>query len=538
MSAVVVAVSPQARTYPLLGIAGVLFGAAIATFLGRLISVGSGDLRGALHLDYDTATWMGTSYNMGLMFVGPFSVFAGALLGTRRVLLVCATLFTFLCVLIPFVGDISVVLVLLGLAGVTAGTFYPLTLSFILRSLPQQFILFGIAVYGIDAMVTTHLAHSYEAWMMHHLSWRWIFWTNALLTVPMLAFVYLGIPSTPVPKPKSGEQGPNWSAFLFGSLGGAFLYGCLDQGQHLDWWRSSTFVAMLLTGTFLLGASLLVRIVYPNPLVRLPFLQRKNTALLAIVLFFFRFILLGTVVLVPNYLANVQGYGAEQTGQVLLWSALPQFLAGILAVYLLERIDARILLASGLLLCGMGCLMNATLGSEWSGMSFHATQLVLSFGEGFTLNGLVGSILLDILNSGSMNRGIELLTFSGFFQIVRLIGGELGTSFMLFFLQRREQFHSNALGLHIQSGSPIVADHLRFLAMGLLPTAPDPDIASERAAALLGLSVRKQAFTLATIDCFLLVALSCVASMVIVSMIGSLSIQYKQLLATLKPRKP
>ena len=48
------------------------------------------------------------------------------------------------------------------MAGLTAGTFYPLTLSFVLRNLPQNYLPFGIMAYAIDIVVTTHVAHSYE----------------------------------------------------------------------------------------------------------------------------------------------------------------------------------------------------------------------------------------------------------------------------------------------------------------------------------------------------------------------------------------
>ena len=70
-------------THPLLGICGVLLGAMIATCTGRLISVGLADLRGALHLGVDEASWIGTSFNAALMFIGPFSVYLGGLLGAR-----------------------------------------------------------------------------------------------------------------------------------------------------------------------------------------------------------------------------------------------------------------------------------------------------------------------------------------------------------------------------------------------------------------------------------------------------------------------
>jgi DHA2 family multidrug resistance protein len=81
-------------THPLLGVAGVLLGASIATCTGRLISVGLNDLRGVLHLGVDEASWINTAFNASLMFIGPFSVYLGGLLGARRVLLACAALFT------------------------------------------------------------------------------------------------------------------------------------------------------------------------------------------------------------------------------------------------------------------------------------------------------------------------------------------------------------------------------------------------------------------------------------------------------------
>jgi DHA2 family multidrug resistance protein len=524
-------------TNPILGIAGVLLGATIATFLGRLISVGIGDLRGALHLDYDSSTWISTAYNMGLMFIGPFSVFLGALIGARRVLLSCAAMFALLCAVMPFASHLSILLVLIALAGLTAGTFYPLTLAFILRSLPRQYMLYGIAVYGADAMVTVYLAHSYEAWMIVNLSWRWIFWTSVILTMPMIVCIFFGIPATPIPASKSGQSRPSWNAFLYGSTGGALLYGALDQGQHLDWWRSGTFVGMVLAGCFLLIASTVSHFQHPNPLVKLPFLRRRNTMLLAATLFFFRFILLATVVVLPAYLANVQGYSAEQIGSELIGLALPQLLAGFLAILLLERIDSRVILAVGLGMCGFGCVMSATLSPMWSGANFQLTQVIFALGEGLVLNGLIGSLLLDVLNSGSMDKGMELLTFSGFFQVVRLIGGELGTSFMVFFLQNRERFHASALNLHAKAGASSTTERLQALGMGMQAQSATPDTAAGRAAELFVMGIHKQAFTLAANDCFLLIALSCVVCLVIVSCIGSLNIQYKHLIAAIKAQR-
>ena len=130
-------------THPYVGIAGVLLGAMIATCTGRLMSVGLADIRGALHLGVDEASWINTSFNASMMFIGPFSVYLGGLLGPRRVLLSCAWIFTAVTFLIPFCHSLPPVIALLIIGGLTAGTFYPLTLSFVLRNLPMRFVLAG-----------------------------------------------------------------------------------------------------------------------------------------------------------------------------------------------------------------------------------------------------------------------------------------------------------------------------------------------------------------------------------------------------------
>jgi DHA2 family multidrug resistance protein len=523
--------------FPPLGVLAVLLGAMIATFFARLLAVGAADLRGALHLDYDAATWITTALGMGLMFIGPFSVYLGGLLGPRRVLLASALLFTPLSAAMPLVGHFPVLLTLLVLGGLSAGTFYPLTLSFLLRNLKQEHMTYGIAAYAADIVFSTHIAHSYEAWLMRDLSWRWIFWTSSILSALMAALIYFGVPQQPLPQPKPGERAPSWRGFLYASLGLALLYGSLDQGLHLDWWRSGTFVGMVAAGLFLISAAMVRHFYLPHPLVDFPFIRRWNTMFLGVVLFFFRFLLLGSVLVLPSYLAAIRGYTAEQIGPVLLWLAIPQFFAGLLAVYLLGRIDARVILATGVALIAIGCIMDAGLTSAWAGSNFYMSQLVLASGEGFAFNGLVGSIVLDVVNSGILTKPIQLLSFAGFFQTVRLLGGETGSSFMQYFLQTREELHSNLLGLHVQTGAAPVTARALGLAAAMYPQAPSSDFALGRAAELLGLSVREQAYTLAITDCFWMIAFSALVCLLAVASVRSLDIQYKHVIAAAKRQK-
>jgi DHA2 family multidrug resistance protein len=518
-------------THPLLGVLGVLLGAMIATCTGRLISVGLLDLRGALHLGVDEASWIGTAFNAALMFIGPFSVYLGGLLGARRVLLACASLFTIISALLPFAPNLPVMLALLVVAGLTAGTFYPLTLSFVLRNLPMRWVLLGIAMYAIDIVFTTNFATSLEAWYIDHLSWHWIFWNSAVLTPMMMVLVYYGIPWQPLPKPKEGQPRPNWRGFLYASLGFSLLYIALDQGQRLDWLNSGVIVGLIATGIFLLLVTVVRRLRMPNPLINFPFLARRNTLLLGAVLIFFRFVMLATVVTIPSYLGSIHGYLPLQTGRVMLWVALPQCLCGLLAMYLLKHVDARAILTIGFGLVATACLMNAQLSSAWAGGNFGLSQAVMAIGLAFAFNGMVGAIVLEVINTGALSRPIDVLTFAGYFQTVRLIGGEAGVAYMQHFMSTREQFHSNMLGLGVRLGDTATQQRLHALSAGMASNSSGTSMAAARAGVLLGLQVKQQAFTLAITDSFQLVAWSVVCCLIVVACMQRVPTQYHHVIS-------
>src|ERR1700690_563416 len=185
---------------PLLGMSGVALGAMIGTINGRLLSVGLPDIRGAMGLGLDEASWLPTVLNMGMMFIGPFSVFLGGLLGARKVLLLCATILIPVSILLPFAPNFPLLLVLEVIAGITAGSFYPLAMSFILRNLPVRYSIFAIAMYAAAIDFSTNVATSLHAWYILHLSWHWDFWTTALLTPLMMWLVPKG-DAPPLPPP-------------------------------------------------------------------------------------------------------------------------------------------------------------------------------------------------------------------------------------------------------------------------------------------------------------------------------------------------
>src|SRR5580704_16193050 len=191
------AIQPKAKlaTNPYVGIAGVFLGATLATMNARLISVGLPDLRGALGLGFDQASWLPTALNMAMMFSGCFVVFvSAALFGPRRILISASLVFALTSALLPFAHGYGGMLALMVVAGLSSGTFYSLTMTFVLNSLLRKLIIFGVAAYAADIVFTANVAPALESWYTAHLSWHWIYWNSAVLAPLMTLCVYFGFP--------------------------------------------------------------------------------------------------------------------------------------------------------------------------------------------------------------------------------------------------------------------------------------------------------------------------------------------------------
>lgn len=510
------AAPPHANPY--LGIMGVFLGAGLATLTARLVGVGLPDLRGARGFGFDEASWIPTALNMSMMFSGVFVVFVNALFGPRRILLPAAAIFTLVSAMLPLVSGYWPMLVLVVIAGLSSGTFYSLTMTFVLTALPKRLIIFGIAAYAADIVFISNIANLLEGWYIEHLSWAWIFWTAAAVTPVMMLCIYFGIPQ----RLPSGPV-PSWRGFAYFSASLALLYGALDQGERLDWLNSGVIVAMIAGGVFLFIATCIRRIEQPNPTLSLSFLNSRNTIILALSIFVFKFVHLSALVLVPGYLNTIQAYRPLETGHALAWVAVPMFAMVWLVAWLTIYTNSRMTLALGLTLVAVASWICSHVDPAWAANNFEPVELLLALGLAASYVGLVSSIVLQALESGALTSVANAATFSGFMHLIRLFGGQVGTSVMTRMITVRERFHDNALGLHVQAGDWLTDERVRALSAGLFPHSTGSDEAQFRAIGILSQQMRAQAYTMAISDGFVV--------------IGWMVVVYLLLLLLLKPAK-
>jgi len=521
------AMPAEVSTKPLLGILGVVTGAGVVTLTGRMISLGMPDFRGLHGFGYDESAWIGTAFDIGLMFIGPFTVYLGGLMGPRRVLLAAAALFTVLMIFLPLVHSYSLVIAMVLLGGLTSGTFYPLTLTFALRNLPLRYLPFTLALYATFVDGAVNIAPSLYGWYRVHLSSNWMFWNSALITPVMMICIHYGIPKASSAK-KSGEA-PSFAGFLYASAGLAMLLAACEQGERLDWWRSGVFNALFVAGTFFLLCALVRRLRGPNPLVALPYLLKWNTVLLGSLLFWFRFTLCTTIILVPQALA-IRGFEPDQIGPAIIWSAVPLIpLAFTAALLLLRKFDPRLLFAIGLACTAFAAWLNSQYSSTWAAENFYRTELLTGVGQAFAFIGLVGCIVLQAIFAGALAKPDWVLTFSAYFHTIRIFGGTAGAIYMGHFLAQREKLHSNLLGLHVSGGDWITGQNIHALTAGLYAKSSGMAAAGARAIDLIAARLRLQAYSLSILDGFLLIAWSCACALVFVALLRRSPLDYGDL---------
>jgi MFS transporter, DHA2 family, multidrug resistance protein len=379
------------------------------------------------------------------------------------------------------------------LGGLGSGTFIPLTISFIIRSLPASLVIYGTSLYAMNSELSQNVAASLEGWYTDNWSWAWIDWQYCLMLPLMAVCISFGVPRETINTGLMRDL--DWPGIFYAMIGLGLLYAGLDQGNRLGWSNSGLVIGLLLAGGLVTLAFVSRELWTPRPFLNLGRLLRGNLLLLLLLLAGFRFIIQSTAYIIPTYLQVVQNFRELQVGSVLLWIALPQLVLALPLANLLRHMDGRWILALGSALIGVACWMGTDLTSQWATVDFLPSQILQAIGQSFALTALLA------LNVRTINPA-DALAIGCLLQISRQFGGEIGTSFMQTFVRVREQIHSNLVGLHVDGTAGLTIDRLSAYTNAVNAHTADLGQATSSAAKLLGGTVAQQASVLAYIDGF------------------------------------
>lgn len=168
-------------------------------------------------------------------------------------------------------------------------------------------------------------------------------------------------------------------------------------------------------------------------------------------------ILFGISYLIPQYLANVAGYNAFQSGQIVLLNGLPMLLTMPLVPLLIKKVDVRLAVCSGMLIMAVGCFIDTDLDPESTGSAFYVGQVLRGFGQVLALLFLNQAAVSSVPPEDASDA-------SGLFNAARNLGGSFALALITVLQEQRTYLHERRLAETLSRTSEQVQTYVGDLA--------------------------------------------------------------------------
>jgi MFS transporter, DHA2 family, multidrug resistance protein len=468
-------------------------------------------ISGGLSAAVTDSEWVITSYLAANAIILPISGWLAAHLGRRNYFLLSIAIFTIssgLCGMATSLGQLIFFRVMQGLAG---GGLQPSSQAILLDSFPAEKQGAAQTLFGVAALLAPVVGPTLGGYITDEYSWRWIFYIN--LPVGALAFFLCWLMVRDPEYLRENRKELKKQPLNFDFIGLSLLVltiicweVVLSKGQEWDWLGDAFGRVQILLTLFLIGGAGLVfwEMRHPSPIVNFRPLSERNFALCALIIFFAFAVLYGTSTLLPALLESLFGYDAFHAGLVMSPSGVAAILALIVVGALLgRRVDARWLIAAGLLILAAGNFWMSQLNLDISPWQAVWPRVVMILGLGMIFAPLnVAAYLYVPLTL----RGAAV----GLFALLRNEGGSFGTSIGQTITERREIFHALRLNENLDRLNPAVHSYLGQVQQGFLHQRGDLASAHRMALQSLENLREQQASALAYFDAFLIFAVAAV----------------------------
>lgn len=454
-------------------------------------------IAGGMSATEDEATWVLTSYLVSNAIILPLSSWFSLLIGRKRFYMVCVALFTlssFLCGIAPALGLLVFFRVLQGVGG---GGLQPSEQAILADTfLPSQRGM-AFAIYGVAVVTAPAIGPTLGGWITDNFSWRWIFFINIPVGIVSLLLTSFMVDDPPYFEKERAEKSKtklrvDYWGIIFIAIGLGFLQIVLDKGERDDWW-SSNFIR---TCGLVAAAGLILAVYWEfkekDPVVDLSLLRNRNFGISAFLMFMVGVILLGSTVLIPQYLQLVMGYSATEAGLAISPGGLLVMFMLPFVGLLLSKVESRWMIAVGLVITSLALIhmTNFDIYMDFRyavvARCFQAAGLAFLF---VPINTAAYAFVPPTKNNAA----------SGLINLARNVGGSVGISLVTTILARRSQFHQSRLVETVTGLNPRFNQWMDGASHVFGPSG----LANHSGPyALLMRMLERQADTMSYIDCF------------------------------------
>ena len=452
------------------------------------------NIEGGIGTGVDNGSWISTSYLIGEIIVIPLTDYLSRVFSFRRYMIASAALFAAFSVACSFTHDLPSMIAMRGLQGFAGGVLIPMAFTLVLTKLPKSQQPVGLAIFALSVTFAPAIGPTIGGYLTENYGWRTIFFVNVIPTAVMVSALYLTLERQPM-QLKLLKEG-DWAGILTMAIGLSALQTVLEEGNKDDWFASLFILRLAVIALVSLSLFIWIELSTEKPLIRLRLLKGRNFGIGTIAVTLLGFALFGSVYILPAYLGQAQGYNSEQIGAVLAWTGLPQLILIPLVPIMMRRFDTRYIAFTGLIIFAYSSFMNTAMSPDYAGDQLWIPNIVRAIGQAMVLTPLTSVTTGDIAPQ-------DAAAASGISNMLRNLGGAIGTAVLATVITKREQFHSNIIGQSVTLGREEVRNRIAdltdyFMAHGV----PDPAAARQQAIAALGQAVKHQALVMGFSDTF------------------------------------
>ncbi|HLW55214.1 MAG TPA: DHA2 family efflux MFS transporter permease subunit [Candidatus Angelobacter sp.] len=485
---------------------------AIAVMLGTfmevldttVVNVSLPHIAGSLSATTDEATWVLTSYLVSNAIILPLTGWLANYFGRRRLLLLSVggfTVFSLLCGIAP---NLPLLIIFRVFQGATGGGLQPLSQAILMEAFPPEKRAKAMAFWALGIVVAPMLGPVLGGWVTDSYSWRWLFYINIPVGICAASMISLFVFDPPYIR--RGKGGVDYWGIGMLAVGIGALQIMLDKGQEEDWFQSNFILILFLFCAAGLILFVIRELRVQHPVVNLRIFKNGTYSTGVFLMTVLGFVLYGSTVLLPVWLQTIMGYSAMEAGLAMLPRGLGSFLFMPIVGMLMTKIEARKLLAAGLVVCAFSLYLLSRLSLDAGYWDIFWPQLMQGTSMGLLF------VPLTTITNGPIPKE-QMGNATSLFNLMRNIGASIGIASVITLVARHSQAHTNVLGGHINPYDPGSVALLGSIKTGMMAQGADAATATQQAYAVAFGMVQRHAAMLSYIDAFFLLSVLFIAVM-------------------------
>lgn len=369
------------------------------------------------------ALWIINAYLIGFVVTMPIAGRLADIYGYERVYAFALVIFMAGSAFVAVCSSLETALLARVIQAIGGGAVVPAAMAIVVGILPSKQRTLGLGLIAAASEIGALLGPVWGGGIAELLSWRWVFWLNIPMSLPILAAVFFLIRgrSTQI-KGQVDWLGAVFLVSILTLLVFTISDNSLDRRPH---W---------LTGIFYGCSAVLVLIFIwwenrvKEPLVRLSMFRLRAVWTSFLATFFSGFGLIVALYAIPFFIFLISGDFSDQNsstaldgGLVLMRFVAATPIGALLGGWIAQRIGLRITAATGMLLGCVGFLGLAGWDLEINEMTRTIPLVLGGFGFGLIIAPL-GSAVLQAVSSN------ERATSAGWLNLSRVIGMVIGAA--------------------------------------------------------------------------------------------------------------